>query len=564
MGEYAPVARPLRGRRIAIGTAALTVAVLGAWLCRAWLRTLTFDDAYMFYRYALNIRHGLGISWNPDGVPTYGMTSLPWVLVVLPLTVLPITAGHALQLASWLVGTLALIAMTACVAREAKSELLRMPAVAFAAVSLPLVANPVFAFHFSTGMDTVLSMLANTTVIFGLLRYVERPAVGRALVAGALGFAAVLTRPDNGVCALGAPFLAWLLMPGRRRWEDLTGLCLLPAALIGAELLVCKWYFQIPLPLGFYAKSLHSYAGFQNGENAVQYAYMAGSCVVPFVGVLCATLRRKQAPMVVALLLPVAITAAYLLTVRQVMGFGGRYYVPFIPYVVVPALLSVDAALADGAARPVRRMGLGIAVAIAVFLALRPVELGWEREYHAWVIPQPIPYPALPIAASEPLPYYNWIKEPGISQVAAQLPPGAVMAASEVGYVACISPRITVIDLVGLNDTRIGVHGFSMDDLLARAPDLIWLPQEHYTGLLAAMFTDPRLFQQYVVIANIFNFGIAIRRDSPLRGDIERNVRAAWRGLYPSRSLADFTVPDHYIPGSPVARDASLPGNDQF
>ena len=25
----------------------------------------------MFYRYAANIAHGLGISWNPDGVPTY-------------------------------------------------------------------------------------------------------------------------------------------------------------------------------------------------------------------------------------------------------------------------------------------------------------------------------------------------------------------------------------------------------------------------------------------------------------------------------------------------------------
>jgi hypothetical protein len=552
MGERDRGAAPLQGRRIALGAAALAFAVLVAWLCRAWLRILTFDDAYMFYRYALNIRHGLGIAWNPDGVPTYGMTSLPWVLVVLPLTLLPLTAGHALQLASWLVGSLALWVMAACVGRRARSGLLRLPGLTFAAVALPLGLNPVFAFHLSTGMDTVLSLLANATLILGILCYVERPAVGGALAVGALGFAAVMTRPDNGVCALGVPFLAWLVMPGRKRWQDLAGLSLLPVVLIGAELLVCKWYFQIPLPLGFYAKSLHSYAGFLNGESAVEYAYLAFSCVVPFVGALGATLERKQVPMLIAFLLPVAITVAYLLTVRQVMGFGGRYYVPFTPYMVVPALLSVDAALADGV-RSARRMGIGIAITAVVFLALRPIELGLEQRYQAWVMPAPIPFPALPVAASEPLPYYNWIKQRGISQVAAALPAGAVMAASEVGYVACIAPQVTVIDLVGLNDRRIGVQGFSMDDLLARAPDLVWLPQEHYTGLLATMYTDRRLFEQYVVIADAFNFGVAIRRESPLRGEIERNVRAAWTELYPSRSIADYIVADHYIPEIPRA-----------
>ena len=539
-------------RRLAFGAAALALVILGGWLCRAWIRTLTFDDAYMFYRYALNIRHGLGISWNPDGVPTYGMTSLPWVFVVLPFTVLPLADGHALQLASWLVGTVAIGTMAACVVRHARSDWLRTPALTFAAIALPLSLNPVFAFHLTTGMDTVLSLLANAILVCGIVRYVERPAVSRAFIVGALTFAAVLTRPDNGVCALGSAGLAWLAIPGSRRWRDLAGVAALPLALIGVELLACNWYFQVPLPLGFYAKSLHSYAGFQNGENAVEYAYMGTSCAVPFLAALGATLKRKQLPLVVAFLLPVVLTVGYLLTVRQVMGFGGRYYVPFLPYAIVPALLSVDAALAEGA-RPVRRIGAALAISAAIFLALRPMELGWEKQYRARVMPAPIPVPELPTKARDPLPVYSWIRQPGISTIVAGLPRGAVVAASEVGYLAAIAPQATIIDLVGLNDTRIGVHGFSMDDLLARAPDLIWLPQEHYTGLLAVMFGDPRLLEQYIVIAHAFNSGLAIRCGSPLREEIERGVRDTWPALYPSRRLEDYTATrcTAYLPGTP-------------
>lgn len=528
-------------RRVALGAAALAVAILAAWLGRAWLRTLTFDDAYMFYRYALNIRHGLGISWNPDGVPTYGMTSLPWVFVVLPLTTLPLTAGHALQLASWLVGVIAIGAMAACVVHHAKSEWLRMPALTFAVIALPLGMNPVFAFHLTTGMDTVLSLLANATLIGGILRYLERPALGRASVVGVLAFAAVLARPDNGVCALGSACLGWLTIRENRRWRDLAALCAIPVALIGAELLICKAYFRVPLPLGFYAKSLHSYAGFQNGENAVEYAYLAASVVVPFLGALGATIKRRELPLAAAFLLPVVVTVAYLLTVRQVMGFGGRYYVPLIPYAIIPALLSVDAALADGR-RPLRRLGAGVAVAVAILLATRPIELGWERQYRAWVMPKPIPVPALPGVTRDPLPPYDWIRQPGIIQIVAGLPPGAVVAASEVGYLGARSPRATIIDLVGLNDTGIGTRGFSMDGLLARNPDLIWLPQEHYTGLLATLFGDPRLLERYIVIAHVFNFGIAIRCDSSLRQDIESGLRATWPILYPAHNPVDYSV----------------------
>jgi hypothetical protein len=546
------LARPGTGvanERVGQAVVALPFILLGAWLCRAWFRPLTFDDAYMFYRYALNIRDGLGLAWNPDGIPTYGTTSQLWTFFVLPLTLLPVSLGHTLVLASWLTGIAALATLAEALTRRAQSPLLQGRSLAFVAIAAPLLLNPVFAYHLTTGMDTMLSLWANAAVVFAVLEYVGSPTTRKSCIVGGLSVLAVLARPDSGLCALGVPALAWLTLWGQRRWGDLFGLCVVPAVLIAGELLLCQWYFHVPLPLGFYAKSVHSYVGFTSHENAVQYAYMAAATALPFVALLAATLEREKLALILSLLLPAFATLLYLLTVRQVMGFVGRYYIPLLPFIVLPALLSADAALTRGRL-PLRRIGVALAITVALYAAVRPFELGLERDYTARVVPQPVAVPALPLSPRVALPRYNkWYPTvPVLGRLIAALPPGAIVAASEVGYIAAAAPHATIIDLVGLNDTSIGLHGFSMDSLLARAPDLIWFPHTDYTGLRATILSDPRLYEQYVVIADAFDFGVAIRRTSALRGDIERELRTAWRKLYPSASLADYVVPDSYTP----------------
>jgi len=71
----------------------------------------------------------------------------------------------------------------------------------------------------------------------------------------------------------------------------------------------------------------------------VGFGYLAALCALPFAGALAATLTRKQIPIVLVLLLPAALTVLYLLTVRQVMGFIGRYYIPLLPFIVGLAVL---------------------------------------------------------------------------------------------------------------------------------------------------------------------------------------------------------------------------------
>jgi hypothetical protein len=547
---------PTTARWLRLFIPALVAALSLFWLCVALKSPLEFDDAYMFYRYALNIRHGYGIAWNPGGVPTYGMTSQLWVWFVLPFTLLPTSPAAALQLASWLTGISALGMTTFAVMARSERASPGSAAVVLGCVAIPLLVNPIFAYHMTTGMDTMLSMLANAAFAFAVLRYGEtRSGPLTPHLVGLLGFAAFLARPENALCALVAPLLVWTTRPGVRAWRDLFGIAALPLILMAMDLIACRWVFGVALPLSFYAKSMHGYAGFQNRENAVDYLFCGLGCATPFLAVLCAAPARRRMPRIAAFLLPVAATFLYLLTVRQVMGFQGRYFVPFLPFVIVAAALAFDGA----PQRDPRVLRLRISLAALVLLALC-FGIGLVRQraqaaYLGLILSKPVPAPALSIAASEPLPVVGWFAAIRhlSDDVVARLPAGARIAASEVGYLGAASPNAEIIDIVGLNDTRIGARGFSMDDLLDRAPDLIWLPHWDYTGLRGMMLSDARLFERYRVIAGAFNYGIAIRIDSPLRSQIETAVRVAGSRLYAAQNL------EAYVVRSPTPRDGLEP-----
>ena len=507
-----------------------------------------FDDSYMFWRYAIHLREGLGLAWNPDGVQTYGLTSHLWVLATLPFTWLPAHSGYVLPIASMLAGTLAFVAMGMGIAANSKSVILRDWPMATAFVSLPLLINPFFTFHLSTGMDTMLSFAAHAVIVLAVLGYLREPSLKRAAMVGAAAFAAVLTRPENGLVALGVSFFAFVWQRRFERWPDLAGLVVLPIGLIGLELIACHVVFGVPLPLSFYAKSLHIYAGFVNPENAVQNLFMALFMALPFVAVAFATGERRDVGFIAAFLVPVALTFVYLLTMRQVMGWIGRYYLPFLPYLMIPAMLLLDRRLAAASGlKPIFvRIGITFAAVVAAAVVTWPVQRALEAAYMKAILPERIATPSLPTIANADTkpPKRIWFDVIGqvADEIVAPLPRDAVIAASEVGYLGVAARGKVLIDLVGLNDTTIGRKGFSMDYLLARNPDLIWMPSDDYTGLIASIYSDPRLFQRYMVVRNAFNYGIAIRRDGPYAARIEAAARRSWAVLYPEHRFDDYVV----------------------
>ena len=549
---------PAQRQSNARGGAVLLGATLVVWLAWFVLRgPLTFDDAYMYHRYGTHVLGGLGVVWNVGGPPTYGLTSQLWLAVALPFFVLPLSAATALQLASWLTGGLAIVVMARAVARNARSAELANPAIAIGVVGLPLLVHPAFAAQLTTGMDTTLSLLANAAIMLVAIRYMTAPGTRLAIAAGLLSFAAILTRPDNGLCALGVPLLAFMSVRATRPWRDLAWLVALPLALTLLALAVGHAYYGSALPLSFYAKSAHGYDGFLNPESAIAYFALALSCAIPFIAALIVAMRRDVRAPMQALMLPAALTVCYLLTVRQIMGWNGRFFIPFLPYVVIPGALALDALLARGLTwrdlgRPLLR---GIGIGFAAFVSTIVLQDGIVRLSGAALLPQAVAMPALESKATAPLqekPWFAVVREIG-DGVIARLPAGTVVAASEVGYIGSVASDIAVIDLVGLNDTRIGRDGLSMDDLIGRQPDIIWFPHQDYTGLRSKMLSDPRLYARYIVIAGAFNYGLAIRRDSPHRAEIEQDLAAAWTRLYGDVAMADYVVTGMHAAGTGVA-----------
>ncbi len=539
-----------------IAAAVLVAMVAGAWLQTlwiAWRQPLAFDDAYMFARYAMNVRHGLGVSWNLDGVHTYGQTSPLWGLVVLVLSFLPIGAWKMLSLGSWLCSIGAVIALAWAVAVNARGQMLSSTWRALPWVALPLTATAVFTDNQGTGMETMLAVMLAAIFLGMALRW-SRGKMRPEWVA-LVGFALFITRPDAAVVIVMLPSLLFLLRPGGGERVGTGSVArLLGLFVVGVvlELIVCKLYFHTALPLSFYMKSRHAYEGFREvwHPELMLLAFLA-ACELYLVTMILLG-RRDDWRLIVCCITPALVTFVYLGTVTQIMGFGSRYYVPYLAFFVVPALLVVDRWIANGDA-PVEEqwpgktlLGRGIltVVVMVTFFALSSERVQAkirhaEAQSHVEYDPAQIE-----IAARVPLPTIPWqVMMTDITDLlVAPLPKGATVVATEVGYLGARAQQVNVIDMAGLNDNEIALHGFDVQSLLLRKPDVIWMPNNDYTYQNAWMMSDPELLKEYDVYAGAANYGLAIRKNSPYRTEIDRQMQVFWNAAYPGYRMSDYLV----------------------
>ena len=542
-GDAAGVPQTIR--RLAIVASAVAFALTLERLRQTW-HYFTMDDAYTFYRYAMNFRHGAGISWNPQGPHTYGATSLMWLAVVLCFSFLPVSPAHAILLASWAAGIVALGAIAVVISRQAKSSYLRSFWIVLATVALPLCLNGYFLMDLANGMETMLAMFCNALFVGAVWVFLKNPRPRQALVLAFLAFAAYLSRPESALCTAITVLLAGIYLRRRKPVPAVAAYFAGFALMVAAALLGCARYFGTPVPLGFYAKLSHAYAGY-----LIYWCWPCYVCV--FLGMCTIYLvllglfaSRDQIKVLFVFIVPVICTFAYLATVNQIMGSAARYYLPYLPYLIVPAFLICDRALADRGLSsfrltPWRIIAVMAAAVLTSSAVLMPrglqlsVDLAHTVGYRR---------PVVTTAAKCPLPVLTWWPALNAfsSKVAAHLPPGSLIYASEVGMPGAVAPRVTVIDLAGLHDTSIARHGLDMDAVLNNRPDLIWLPHYDYTHMFGVMLSDPRLLQQYDVIAGAFDYGIAVRKSSPHHDEIMELVAQAWPELYPGTSMNDYFV----------------------
>ena len=534
-----------------IWTAALALLAVAWWVAdlkRFYSGGLGFDDSYMFWRYAVHVREGLGMSWNLDGLHTYGETSLFWGLVVVLLTFLPVGMTHALMLGTWVTSGAAVCAIAYAVSQNATSVFLSRAWRAFPLVALPIVMSRVFLFNACRGMDTMLGMLMNAVLVGAVLAWSRGRLRGEWVgVAGGLCF---LARPESLLAAMAMVVLAWWLERGVTK-KDLLRVLSIMALIVAADLVFAKLYFHTPLPLGFYMKSRHVYEGYPKRWHPVSFAMdFVAACSLFFVAMAMFT-RKKDWRLLVVCMVPALLTFLYLCTVTQIMGMAARYYAPYFAFFAVPAVLVIDRRLAEReagspsllAAMPLMRYAM-VGVVLYFTQAVYPIQTLlladrlFEGRKYAYDDVQRV------IAAPAPLPDENGLLAlVDVAEMLVQpLPKGATVAASEVGYMGALAPQVNVIDTAGLNDTRIALDGFDAAALLARKPDLIWMPHVQYTYQRGLLFTQPGLLRDYTFVDGAASYGIAIRKNGPYTAQLGHEMEAYWAKRYPGRAMSDYVV----------------------
>jgi hypothetical protein len=315
---------------------------------------------------------------------------------------------------------------------------------------------------------------------------------------------------------------------------------------IALDLLLCKLYFGTALPLSFYVKSRGGYEGYTDNWHPVLMALQFGKDTLLFLALLLLLVRgQRLVRLAIVFLIPAAVGAIYYtFFVVQIMGFSSRYYLPLLPFVVIPAILSVDDALQRRRVpdlRPWLPRAAAAAALLLVLASMTRLQNAYDRVFgarFAYAAPQ------RSIAARRSLPNVPWFEAQKrlADEMFAGAPSGVAVASSEVGYLGVRAPQVTVIDLSGLNDEHLAREGFSASYVLSRKPDLIWFPVTLYTAEFGKLYSDPGLLQQYDVLDGALTYGIALRKDSPYRAALEAGLERVWAQSYPGYDMKEYRV----------------------
>lgn len=510
------------------------------------------DDAYMFVRYADNLLAGHGYAWNRDGDQTYGCTSVLFlgVIALLRATLSWLAPSQILACASAGAGALAVATIAATCGRFSRSSQLKGAYLGWAGVLFPmLLFSPAFRLHAISGMDTTLSLLANSVLVFATLTWVRR---GTRLALGAVvgaGLLAYWARPDNLVFVIAFPPLCLgLLAAGPRRREALRFAACVALVLL-SDTAFKFWLFGDPLPLSYHAKSSGFYAGYVGAShwNPVGYLFEFAVLALPFVLAGVAAVSVRSLGLLVAFLLPVGITIGTYFTITQIMGYGARFYFPSLAFVAVCAGLVVDLEIESGVNTRSAGDWLmrgGIALLIVLGVGSAGIRQSAMAIYEARFIgtPERIQSSArFATAARRPLrPMSGWEAFVAMGRVVAALPPDTRVAMSEYGWVGAQAPDVHIVDPLGLHDAGFAHAGFSAGAFLRREPELIWFPHGDYSGIVSSILDERQFWEDYDYYPGAYLFGLAVRRQSPHRDAVLAAVRRSWRESYRNAPMKEY------------------------
>jgi len=476
---------------------------------------LFFDDTYMFVRYADNIIKYGNYGWNA-GEHTYGCTNIPFTyfIVVLKLLHLDKLFGLSTMLLLaclfWAVASLLLLYKT--ILLLTRNTFFDQPLLVTLLICLISVTD-VFSYNVITGMDTMMSVFFNTLMVYLLLNYLSKPSRLNFILSVFFSYFIFLLRPDCGIYTVLLPFL--FLWEAKIPFKKIIVFYVGIVFLLALDSFIKYTYFGNVLPLPFYIKKGGFYTGYIGRSlwNPLTYTFdfLFEFSFVVFLLFLFVTKKALRKFLVFAV--PVIVGIMYYFTVVQIMGHNSRYYLPSMPFWVIGAVYGLREIKSFNLVQQKILLPVLFAAALLLIQSLAPlykiyVDKKTKQEAAAFQLPA-----SDSSIVCKKLGYNEMVQK--ALKLMTVLPDSTTIAATEHGYISAFLPGKKILDLCGLHDLDIAVHGYR-DDVLAKwKPEIIWLPATDYTSLRKNVITGTNFKELYTYLPGALNYGIGVLKTSP-------------------------------------------------
>lgn len=458
-----------------ISVAVALVLALAYAFAGAGVGEFCLDDAWIHLAYAKSLRLGDGLAYNPPDLET-GFSSPLWVLLLAAWptepdpVVLVKLLGALLHAAT--AGLASAIALDLVSARASLARPLPVMSVALLAGIL-CATSPALLQGASSGMEVTLTAVLLLACMRASLRE-------QWLLAGVLGFAVELARPEALACLLG--FALVLAVARRRLWFGVP--------VLGAALALAGWVLYLlvsgwPWPNTAYVESSVG----QPASAGLDYMVSQVLTWEPWVAGIGGLALLLAA-------LWTELSGRGVLEQGPVVQSERRFEVLaiFVGYLVGMLGVALTRPLEPGILFDQARY-------FAIFAALPPIviALGLARTHRVLSLVLVIPVALVTGLAIPTTARIQRAQERGVAllygdparQVARELPRDAVIAVEGGGSIRYRTPRtMTIVDIIGLDD-----HAKACV-LIERAPEYFVLP-DHVAGALSKVF-DMRVIAEFV------------------------------------------------------------------
>jgi len=243
----------------------------------------TVDDAYISFRYALNLAEGHGLVWNIGEVPIEGYSNFLWVIIMALVHLLKLDP----TLISKIIGLSALAGNTYLYWKIAKDvfEDKRLYYAGFTISTVFLLINPATAIHAVSGLETMLYTTSLLLVVycgFKLFKTSDRKYYWFFPIALLISS---FLRPEGILISIGMLILFFMLFFRKLKIKKINVNFLLPFLVYSIPILAYMifqlYYFHDIFPLPFYVKTISGsvFSGLYRLSEAIKY-------IAPFIIVI--------------------------------------------------------------------------------------------------------------------------------------------------------------------------------------------------------------------------------------------------------------------------------------